>query len=207
MSEPLFAVIGDPHILTAYHVTTRLLREKIVFLNKVKDLEYVLITGDISHQAKLEQFKLAKNMLDRLKAPYFCCAGNHDIPPNTNDLSRYRAVFGREQFATRIGQYNLIVVAPGPEIHFNPVLDVKGPSILLSHGWSVYGKLNLRNPVLKPFFKKYSVKCVFQGHYHKQGHQDVHIDGIRCITCPAYLLGMGRLEDPITYALVSTLPH
>ncbi|NVL91349.1 MAG: metallophosphoesterase, partial [Desulfobacterales bacterium] len=94
MSEPLFAVIGDPHIVRPRYVTTQLLREKIVFLNTVKDLEYVLITGDISHEATMEQFKLAKSMLDRLKAPYFCCAGNHDMPLNTTDLSGYRAVFG-----------------------------------------------------------------------------------------------------------------
>lgn len=203
MSEPLFAVIGDPHIVTQGYSTTRLLREKIMFLNRTKDLKYVLIPGDITHQAKPEQFKLAKNMLDQLKAPYFCCAGNHDMPLNTTDLSRYRAVFGPEQFATRIGKYNLIVVAPGDEIPFNVASDVKGPSILLSHGW----RFNFQDPALKLFYSKYNVKCVFFGHYHTQGHHDVHIEGIRYITCPAYLLGLGRLEDPITFTLVSTRPR
>ena len=199
MSEPLFAVIGDPHIVRPRYVTTQLLREKIVFLNTVKDLAYVLVTGDIAHEAKPEQFKLAKSMLDQLKAPYFCCAGNHDMPINIYDLSRYRAVFGREQFATRIGKYNLLVLAPRAGPNLSPVLYAEGPSIVLKH--------NAMDPALKALFQKYHVKCVFQGHHHKQGQKDVHSEGIRYITCAAYELGMGRLEDPITYARVSAHSH
>jgi len=199
MSEPLFAVIGDPHIIRPRYVTTQLLREKIVFLNTVKDLRCVLVTGDISHEATPEQFNLAKSMLDRLKASYVCCAGNHDMPANTKDLSGYRTVFGCEEFASRIGKYNLLVLAPGSGPPLNPILYQKGPSILLMH--------NAMDPALKPIFKKHNVKCIFQGHHHKKGHKDVHSEGIRYITCAAYELGMGRLENPITYARVAAHSH
>lgn len=194
MGDSLFAVIGDPHIIEVGCVTTKLL-EVVQLLNNTSGLKYVLVTGDIAHQGTAAQLEIAKGIFDKLDSEYFCCAGNHD----GIDDDAYLSVFGPEQYTSKIGRYNLMVLTRHSYwIDFEVDFEENTPTIVLKHD-AIHP---LRRQNMKNHFEKYNVVCVFQGHYHIQGHEDRVIDGVRYITCPSQFIGIGRLSDPIIYRFI-----
>lgn len=42
--------------------------------------DVVAVSGDVTQRARTEQFRAAREFLDRLPAPWICVPGNHDIP-------------------------------------------------------------------------------------------------------------------------------
>ena len=191
MTSPRFGVIGDPHIVAPYHVTTGKLEKRVKILNAIEGLKYVFVTGDIAHQALPSQYELVKSILDTLTAEYFCCTGNHDTVKGIQ-YEQYSPLFGAPHYSTSIGDYNLLVIEHMRTSNLRDfTVDTSKPAIALKH--------DAKDPKLIPYFKKHNVKLVIQGHYHKQGPKDEVIEGIRYITCPAYFIGVGTLSNPITY--------
>jgi len=204
MSEqPLFGVIGDPHIGHTVGCKVDELKAQVKLLNDVKDLKYVLCPGDLSHNAKPSEFAMAKQILDKLNAKYFCCAGNHDYL----NLKEYRKVFGQEQYGLKIGGYNLLVLAQRDWANFKLKFDKSLPSIVLQHNTLRLHLNRLLSPSIEPFFLKYNVKYVFQGHYHgdvfdsmlSDEDYDTVRNGIRYITSGTSVVGVGRLCNPLIY--------
>lgn len=210
MSEqPLFGVIGDPHI--SHRVVDDIwlgvdeLKAQVKLLNDIKDLKYVFIPGDLSHNVKPSEFKMAKQLLDKLNAKYFCCPGNHDYL-KVGGWSEYCKVFGRVQYAVKIGGYNLLVLPSRGYTAFKN-LDRRLPSIALQHNALRLHLNNLIPSKVEPFLFKHNVKCVFQGHYHgkvfdsllSDGDYDTVHNGIRYITCGTSCVGIGRLSNPLIY--------
>lgn len=58
-------------------------------INRLK-AELVIVTGDVSHRARPDQFQRAREFLDAVEAPVMVIPGNHDIP-----LYNLPARFGR----------------------------------------------------------------------------------------------------------------
>jgi len=210
VSEPLFGVIGDPHIIhrvgddTWWRVDE--LKAQVKLLNDIKDLKYVFVPGDLSHNAKPSEFAMAKQILDTLNAKYFCCPGNHDYL-KVGGWIEYRKVFGKVQYAVKIGGYNLLVLTYSGWAGFTPKLDRRLPSITLQH---IALRLYLNKFIpsrVEPFLLKHNVKCVIQGHYHGQYFSSILVKadldtvkkGIRYITCGASVVGVGRLSNPLIY--------
>ena len=102
-----FAVISDPHISIPQQrgvsdgfklgLQTQMLAENTVAeLNKIPDLQFVLVTGDLTQDAEPWNIDALRRILDGLKVPYFVTLGNHDlsrVPHNLKDqpvtLSKY----------------------------------------------------------------------------------------------------------------------
>jgi 3',5'-cyclic AMP phosphodiesterase CpdA len=53
--------------------------KKINDLVRVENIKYVIITGDITNSATVQQYQDLKNILDKLIIPYIPLMGNHDI--------------------------------------------------------------------------------------------------------------------------------
>jgi 3',5'-cyclic AMP phosphodiesterase CpdA len=85
-----FAVISDPHISIPQQkgvsdgyklgLKTQMLTESAVAeINKIPDLKFVLVAGDLTQDAEPWNIDELRRILDGLKVPYFVVLGNHDL--------------------------------------------------------------------------------------------------------------------------------
>lgn len=78
------------------------LRETVNWINANKDsknIEFVMVTGDLTDSGEKSEFHKAKEILDALTIPYVPLIGNHDIWPYTADTEA-KAPVGDEYFKT-----------------------------------------------------------------------------------------------------------
>lgn len=85
-----FAVISDPHISIPQQkgvsdgfklgLKTVMLTESVVAeINKIAELKFVLVAGDLTQDAEPWNLDEVRRILDQLKVPYFVVLGNHDL--------------------------------------------------------------------------------------------------------------------------------
>jgi len=70
------AHISDIHF---GHVDYRLVEAVVEKINELRP-DLVVVSGDLTQRAKSEQFREAREMLDRLPQPQIVVPGNHDVP-------------------------------------------------------------------------------------------------------------------------------
>jgi 3',5'-cyclic AMP phosphodiesterase CpdA len=73
------------------------LRQAIERINE-RQPDAVILSGDIGENPG--EWEKAKSVLKNLKPPLFYVPGNHDV--HSNDVERYREVFGRDFYAFRV---------------------------------------------------------------------------------------------------------
>lgn len=74
--------ISDSHISLDHPQRTTDLRACIDAINSAAEQpDVVMHTGDITHNGVAEEYTIAKQLLDKLKAPYFVMPGNKDKRP------------------------------------------------------------------------------------------------------------------------------
>lgn len=100
-----FGLFSDVHLSGKKH---RLARA----LEKLRDVDILLIAGDIANGGTAEQFALAREAFDSYpdRIPVFIISGNHDIPGN-ND-SNFRA-FERDMLRRSEGRFDVELDACG----------------------------------------------------------------------------------------------
>ena len=83
-----FAVITDPHVdiqgtnaIKMSSISLDCVQKTVDALNMEKELSFVMVTGDLLQDGEWENARAIKKELDRLKAPYYVLAGNHDYDP------------------------------------------------------------------------------------------------------------------------------
>lgn len=92
-----FAVISDPHIsipqqkgvTDGYKLglkTVMLTETAVEELNKIKDLKFVLVAGDLTQDAEPWNIDELRRILDRLTVPYYVVLGNHDLSRVPHEL-------------------------------------------------------------------------------------------------------------------------
>jgi 3',5'-cyclic AMP phosphodiesterase CpdA len=85
-----FAVISDPHISIPQQkgvsdgyrlgLKTQMLAENTVAeLNNIPDLNFVMLTGDMTQDAEPWNIDAMRKVLDGLNVPYYVTLGNHDV--------------------------------------------------------------------------------------------------------------------------------
>jgi len=85
-----FAAISDPHIAIpeqkgvkdGYKLglkTVMLTESAVIEINKIPDLNFVLVAGDLTQDAEPWNIDILRRILDQLKVPYFVVLGNHDL--------------------------------------------------------------------------------------------------------------------------------
>jgi len=85
-----FVAISDPHISIPQQkgvsdgyklgLKTQMLTENTVAeINKIPDLKFVLVCGDLTQDAEPWNIDELRKILDGLKVPYFVTLGNHDL--------------------------------------------------------------------------------------------------------------------------------
>jgi 3',5'-cyclic AMP phosphodiesterase CpdA len=100
------AQISDTHLgeKRAPHAEKNL-KQAVEMVNE-RQPDAVVLSGDIGENSG--EWEKAKSILKKLKPPLFYAPGNHDV--HSNDVERYREVFGRDFYAFRVKWVTFLVI-------------------------------------------------------------------------------------------------
>lgn len=91
-------------------------------INLQSDLDFVLLTGDITEFGSDDELLEAKKIISKLKIPCYIVPGNHDSKWSESGNNSFVKIFGAEQFAFEKGGYLFIGTASGPNMRMAPGL-------------------------------------------------------------------------------------
>lgn len=113
-----FAHVTDTHVGGATGEED--LRRTVKDLNTLKDIDFVILSGDITEFGADQELKLAKRILDSLQLPWYVIPGNHDGNWSENGANTFRTVFGGETFFFKHKGYQFIGTNSGPNMRMSP---------------------------------------------------------------------------------------
>ena len=92
-----FALLTDLHVT---HQGTALedLQQSVDQINQSADIEFVLVTGDITEEGDHQSLQRAKDVLDQLKVDYYIIPGNHETKWSESGVTDFEKIFGSERF-------------------------------------------------------------------------------------------------------------
>ncbi len=112
-----YAFVSDTHIGATTGEED--LRRTVADINTQKDLDFVVITGDITEMGTNEELKLAKSIFSLLKIPYYIMPGNHDTGWSESGGVSFIKEFGYDKFTFDHKGYRLIACASGPYVRMS----------------------------------------------------------------------------------------
>lgn len=115
-----FAHVTDTHVGSQTGLSD--LAKTVDDINLQKDIDFVLLTGDITEFGSDEELLAAKNVISQLKMPWYIVPGNHDSKWSESGDNSFVKIFGAEQFAFEKEGYLLIGTASGPNMRMAPGL-------------------------------------------------------------------------------------
>ena len=165
-------------------------------LNKVEGAAHVLIVGDLVDNGTTKQCQTIKEILSKLKVPYYVTCGNHD-PQTQTDRAPFLAAFGDKlntnfeidgwQFVgmdtsdgTKSGNFDCHKETLDFAASLPTKLDKNKPTFVYTHfplGPGVTNRLRNADALLDPF-KQLNVAAIFTGHHHAFTQKTVLKDSI-----------------------------
>lgn len=112
-----YAFVTDTHVGTATGEED--LRRTVTDINQQNDIDFVLITGDITEMGTNEELKLAKEILAGLNKPYYVIPGNHDTGWSESGGVSFITTFGYDKFTFDHKGYRFIACASGPYVRMS----------------------------------------------------------------------------------------
>ncbi|MCT1525297.1 outer membrane protein assembly factor BamB family protein [Sphingobacterium hotanense] len=113
-----FAQVTDTHVGGSTGADD--LRRTVQDINKLKNIDFVIFSGDITEFGSDEELLLAKRILDSIQRPWFVIPGNHDSNWSESGANSFRRVFGKETFFLKHKGYDIIGTASGPNMRMSP---------------------------------------------------------------------------------------
>lgn len=113
-----FAQVTDTHVGGATGAED--LRRTVADLNTQNDIDFVILSGDVTEFGSDEELALAKQILDSLKLPLYVVPGNHDSNWSESGANSFRKVFGSETFFFRHKGYMFMGTTSGPNMRMSP---------------------------------------------------------------------------------------
>ncbi len=100
-----FAHVSDIHIKsTDPSDENSVIFEKIIDKINQSDAQFVLLTGDLTHNGSIDEMKTFLKLLNKFTKPTFVCAGNHDRAGDT-----YEQFFFTSMYAFRYSKDGFII--------------------------------------------------------------------------------------------------
>ena len=215
-----FALLTDTHISTSNPKPMEDLQRSIADINRNPNIEFVVVTGDLTESGDLTSIQAIKAALDQLRVPYYAASGNHETTWSESGVMDFTRVFGDSRFAfSHAGAY-FIGFNSGPVIrmadgHVAPQdiawlkhnLDsVKHstPDTLHPTPIFVFTHYPLRNGDVDNWYevtdvlREHNVQCVMGGHYHRNLIFDC--DGITDVLNRSNLRGNDTING---YSIIS----
>ena len=113
-----FAQITDTHI--GGMGADEDLRRTVADINEGDSLAFVIISGDVTEFGSDSELKLAKEILDDLRKPWYIIPGNHDTKWSESGANSFRNIFGAEAFAFRHDGWLFLGTNSGPNMRMGP---------------------------------------------------------------------------------------
>ena len=175
-----FALLSDTHI-SQYGSGAEDLRLVVHDINKGDDVDFVIVSGDITDMNTVDNLSRARQILDSLKAPYYIIPGNHDTKWSGSGGDNFNALWGEDHFLFDSGGYRFIGFHQGPVLRMgdghipvetlawlDSVLYRTGPDvpiILVTHYELTDAVDNLDQCM--EILKDYNIRAVLHGHGHR----------------------------------------
>src|SRR5688572_1002556 len=93
-----FAFISDTHIGSPNGGAEEDLRRTVADINSLRDIDFVVLTGDITELGSNRELMVAKQILDSLNIKYYIIPGNHDTGWSESGGLSYTKTFGYDKF-------------------------------------------------------------------------------------------------------------
>lgn len=222
-----FALLTDTHISTSNPKPMEDLQRSIADINRNPDIEFVVVTGDLTESGDLTSIQAIKAALDQLRVPYYAASGNHETTWSESGVMDFTRVFGDSRFAFAHAGAYFIGFNSGPVIrmadgHVAPQdiawlkhnLDsVKHSTRYTLHSTPdtlhptpifVFTHYPLRNGDVDNWYevtdvlREHNVQCVMGGHYHRNLIFDC--DGITDVLNRSNLRGNDTING---YSIIS----
>lgn len=187
-----FALLTDIHISNHNPRPLEDLARSVDEINSRNDIDFVLISGDITESGDKQAMLTCKSQFDRLRMPYYITNGNHETTWSESGVMDFNRVFGSNRFSFVYDNVLFIGFNSGPVLkmadgHVAPQditwaeNEIKTHAaegqriIVVTHYPLQFGDVDNWYEVTD-MLRKYNVQCVLGGHYHRNLYFDC--DGI-----------------------------
>jgi len=113
-----FAFISDTHISNRNSAND--LSATVRDINQHPDIDFVVVTGDVTEMGSDSELLAAKLLLDSLKKPYYVIPGNHDTKWSESGNESFKRIFGSERFAFEHKGFLFLGCNSGPNMRMAP---------------------------------------------------------------------------------------
>jgi 3',5'-cyclic AMP phosphodiesterase CpdA len=182
-TEPFrFALFSDTHISPTNPQPTEDLQNAVNDVNLQKNIDFVLVSGDVSNLGDTASLNVAKKLFQKLKMPYYVIPGNHDVKWYETGATNFNSVFKDNKFTFSHKGFVFIGFTTAPLTNsavgiiqqtdidwIKTVLErtgTKTPVFVITHYPLLPGDVD-NGKVLIDILLKYNVKAVLNGHYHR----------------------------------------
>jgi len=107
-----FAWLSDTHVGSSTAADD--LRASVNDINEMKDVRFVVVSGDVTEYGSLTQLKRAKEILDDLEVPYHILPGNHDTKWSESGATDFGRLWKADRFVFDHGGVRFIGLHQGP---------------------------------------------------------------------------------------------
>ena len=73
-----FALLTDTHISNSNPQPLEDLQRSVADINAMPDVDFVIVSGDLTESGDRRALETVKSELDRLRVPYYATSGNHE---------------------------------------------------------------------------------------------------------------------------------
>ena len=174
-----FALITDTHIGNPNNDED--LQRTVDDINQnMPEIEFVIVSGDVTEFGSDKELTMAKNILDQLGVPTYVIPGNHDSNWSESGTNSFLTIFGTETFGFEHNGYKFFGLPSGPNMRMSPgqipregitwfkeqlaKTDKDTPIIFVNH-YPMDNSLNNWFEVMDAL-KPYNVKAMLCGHGH-----------------------------------------
>lgn len=140
-----FAFISDTHIGSPSGLAEEDLKRTVADINTMTDIDFVIISGDITELGTWAELKVAKQILDGLKVRYYIIPGNHDTGWSESGGLGFTKIFGDDKFYFQHKGIHFIANASGPYVRMS---DGHIPRHVVNWTKAQLQKINSKEPVV-----------------------------------------------------------
>lgn len=115
-----FAHISDVHL--GQTTSDEDLMRTIKDINENSDIEFTVVTGDITEFGSDEEIVYAKSVFDKFKNPVYIIPGNHDANWSESGANTFKNIFGSDHFSFEKNGYLFVGTSSGPNMRMAPGL-------------------------------------------------------------------------------------
>jgi len=114
-----FAFLSDTHIGSPDGKAEEDLRRTVRDINSKNDIDFVVITGDITELGTNDELTSAKRLFDSLKVKYYIVPGNHDVGWSESGGMSFISTFGSDRFVFDHNGIRFIGCSSGPYVRMS----------------------------------------------------------------------------------------